>query len=274
MDNNENMEQWNDVKEKKSNTIIIILLVIIIVILGGLVFIKRDVIFNKEESKNKTEQKEEKKNTVEEETVTFTDSELEKYVNYIQQVNIGPSPSLYNREKVVASELSAREKIEYIGQAIYEKSTPSNDYSYDIIAEEDVKKLVEEVYGPNTYEPTTFKLSCGDYTLRDDNKYYTKTGCGGTSMIIDKNVIIDYKATKSKLEITTAYAFVSGTSDDQIFKDFELKNSIGTCKGNDNLKECLTSFIKSNPDKVNHIIYTFESTDGHNYYFKEFTNSK
>ena len=283
---NQDMVQWNDVKENsgKATTAIIILLLVIVIALGGFIFLKKDVLFN-----TKADNKEVEKNTtkeVKEEAVTFTDKELQEYVNYISPTSIGPSAKLYNVDKVVASELSARDKIEYIGNFVYSKSTTSDDYAYNILTESDVKSLVEEVYGPNSYERTTFNLGCGDYIFREnEGKYYSKTGCGGATATSAYNIITNYKATKEKLEIETAYVFLHNTK--TIYKDFSLKEEIGEYTGEDIpntvdtyekrnkvITEFLTNFIKENEDKVNHMVYTYESKDGTHYYFKSFTNNK
>ena len=90
---------------------------------------------------------------------------------------------------------------------------------YYNIEEKDVKNVVEEIYGPNTYEPTTFSLGCGEYTLNNGKYTFKSGGCGGTSITFVSNVITGYEATKSKLEITTAYAFFDGGTK-KIYKDY------------------------------------------------------
>lgn len=91
-----------------------------------------------------------------------------------------------------------------------------------MISEIDVKNAVEEVYGPNTYERTTFNLGCGYYKFNEtDKKYYAQTGCGGTNPRVASNVIIGYKATKTKLKITTAYVFHDGITG-KLYKNFDM----------------------------------------------------
>lgn len=269
--------------KKKGNKLIFPFILVLLLLLGAVGFILYDkgIILNDK----KEEVKEEKKEEAKEESVTFSDSELVKYVNYINPASIGPSKLLYGINNVKASELSAKEKIEYIGGNIYEKQQLLNQNQYlnegkgkfdAYILETDVKELVEKVYGANTYEKTVFNLGCGDYTIDESNgKYYTKTGCGGAALISVENVIIDYKATKSKLEITTAYAF---STPDGIYKDFDAKEKLDepiddTLSYGEHSKR-LIDYIKENEEKLSHIVYTFESTDGRNYYFKEFTNNK
>ncbi len=271
-DDNKNMENWEDVKGKKTgaSTIIIIVLVLIILGLGCFIFLNKDSIFA---SKGNEKESKEVIDNEKEESVSFSDSELAKYVEYISPVSIGPSALLYNANSVDSSLLSASKKIEYIGSLIYSKATYSDDYHYSIITEEDVKKAVEEVYGPNTYEKAVFNLGCGDYNLKEDGKYYSQTGCGGTTMLMAKNIVLDYKATKSKLEITTGYALYDG-SDDTIYKDYDQNIALEKISGSDNRDDYLTNFIKNNPDKVSHIVYTFTSEDGKSYYFQGFKNNK
>ena len=270
------MEEQNNIiqePKKKGNGGIIALLLIIIVLLIGvivLLIIKPDLL--KANSNNS-----EPSQSTEEEKVVFSNSELEEYVNYIAPVSIGPSALLYDTSSVKASELSAGKKIEYIGSKVYDKHTSSADHKYSIISESDVKDAVEKVYGPNTYKKATFNLGCGDYTLNESEKnYYSQTGCGGTTATVAANTIIDYKATKSKLEITTAYAILDGTN--KIYKDYnktialdDYTNSNSTMT---DAKVGLQEYIKNNKDKLSKIIYTFESSDGINYYFTGFENNK
>ena len=163
-------------EKKKSNGGLIALVVVLLLAcagMGAFIFINKDKLTSKENSssneqlKNKN-QKEEKT----EEMVTFSDSELEKYVNYILPVSIGPSALLYDTDSVSSKSLSAADKIKYIGSKVYSKHTSTSDYQYNIISENDVKNAVEEVYGPNTYERATFNLGCGDYTLNESEKNY------------------------------------------------------------------------------------------------------
>ena len=275
--NNQEMDQWNDVKEKssgKATTAIIILLLVIVIALGGFIYMKKDVLFSKDSTKKETEKTEKaEKNIVEEKEVTFTESELEEYVYSISPISKGPSIIYKDSEKNVDS-MSAREKIEYIGSKLYAKHTSTSDYAYDILSEDDVKNLVEKVYGPNTYERTTFNLGCGDYTFREnEGKYYSQTGCGGTSVIFGSNMVIDYTATESKLEITTAYA-IYDSSTQKIYKDYDRTEAVDNYSGGAETNKYLSQYIKDNKDKLNHIVYTFESSDGEHYYFKQLKNNK
>ena len=260
--------------EKKGHPLLVTLLIIVLLIvffgfgyaMGGTNTVK-DV----------TEQNNTKENEAKEsgdETVSFSESELEKYVNYISPVSIGPSAKLYKADKVVASELSSKEKIEYVGHSIFERQKTTADASEALVSEEDVKKVIEEIYGPSTYERTTFNLGCGDYKFNsNDNYYHTQTGCGGATDKIEKNVVIDYKATKNKLEITTAYAFTDSSR--HIYKDYDYKTKLEdsiSASDNNEVVSNLTKYIKDNKDKLNNIVYTFESSDGKNYYFKELKN--
>lgn len=270
------MEQWSDVKNNsgKATTAIIVFLLLVILAFGGFIFIKKDVLFSKDATKE--DKKTADETTLEDENVTFTESELEKYVNYIKPVSTSPSAKLYDISSINADSLSTREKIEYVGAKLYSKVNSTSDAEYNILAEDDVKNLIEEVYGPNTYERTTFNLGCEDYTFREnEGKYYSHTGCGGTSATFDQNIVIDYTATKSKLEITTAYAIYSGETK-KIYKDFNQQDVVDEYAGGETneTNNYLSQYVKDNKDKLNHIIYTFESEDGKNYYFKEFKNTK
>lgn len=213
-----------------------------------------------------------------EEDITFSNSELEKYVNYISPEGKKVSDLLYNVEHINSKELSVADKINYISTLVYSMHTQTSDAKYSIISENDVKNVVEEVYGPNTYERTTFKLGCGEYIFNEnDSNYYSKTGCGGATSIYASNVIVDYVASKTKLEITTAYVFFDITTN-KIYKDYNRSDVlddyyVGSSDAN-KIDVYLQEYVKSNKNKLNTIVYTFESTDGINYYFKEFTNNK
>ncbi len=89
------------------------------------------------------------------------------------------------------------------------------------------------------------------------------------------NVIIGYKATNSKLEITTNYAFFDG-SDNKIYKDYNKTNALADYSSNnpDDITNYMKEYVKNNKDKLNSIVYTFESKDGRNYYFTGFVNNK
>lgn len=276
---NQDMVQWNDVKGnsgKATTAIIIVILLLAVIGLGTFIFMKKDVLFSAKEDNKEVEKNATKEVDEEEEKVTFSESELEKYVNYINPVSIGPSAKKYDFSSISVDSMSARDKIEYIGSALYEKHTSTSDYAYNILTEDDVKNLVEEVYGPNSYERTTFNLGCGDYTFREnEGKYYSQTGCGGTSLTFDSNMVIDYTATKTKLEITTAYALFDGMTN-KIYKDYDKKEAVDDYAGGETneTNKYLSQYVKDNKDKLNHIIYTFESEDGKHYYFKEMKNIK
>ncbi len=276
------MEEQNGVvTKKKRNVTTIVIILLIAVILGLVCYICYDkgVIFsNKKETTSSTNEKEKnnKQNEIEDESITFSDSELEKYVNYISPISIEPSALLFDTDMVNSKNLSASDKIKYIGSYVYNKQTNSSDYQYSIISENDVKNAIEEVYGPNSYEKTTFNLGCGDYTFNENDKnYYSKTGCGGISTTFVSNVIIDSKATKSKLEITTAYAFYDEMTN-KIYKDYNKSISLDEYTGGstEETESYLKNYVKNNKDKLNTIVYTFESQDGKNYYFTEFRNNK
>lgn len=247
-------------------------------ILGLIFYICYDkgIFFENKEKDTESISITDKNNNTNDEKVVFSDSKLEKYVNYISPSSIGPAKLIYDVNSVSAANLSAADKIKYIASNMYSKHTSTADYQYDIISENDVKNTVEEVYGSNSYKRTIFNLGCGDYTFNEsDGNYYSRTGCGGTSITFDKNVIIDYKATKSKIEITTAYAFYDGRTK-KIYKDFNMTNSLDDYTGDntDSTESYLNDYVKNNKEKLNTIVYTFESTNGINYYFKEFTNNR
>ena len=74
------------------------------------------------------------------------------------------------------------------------------------------------------------------------------------------------------MEITTAYAFFDAMTN-KIYKDYNKSVSLDEYTG-DNIESYLKDYVKNNKDKLNTIIYTFESSDGRNYYFTEFKNNK
>ena len=280
------MENQNEtLTKKKGNKSKIIIVLLIVVVLGLVCYICYDkgIIFsNKETSADTNEKaKNNKQNATKndkEESVEFSDRELEEYVNYISPISYGPSASIYNTSYVNAKNLSSADKIEYIGSHVFDKHTSTSDYRYEIISENDVKNEVEKIYGPNTYEKATFNLGCGDYILNEnEGNYYSKTGCGGTTDTSASNVVIDYKATKSKLEITTAYAIFSGSTK-KIYKDYNKSIPLddNNYTGNDisEFESYMKEYVKNNKDRLYHIVYTFESNNGRNYYFKEFKNNK
>ena len=275
------MEEQNEFRTKKKGngtTIVIVLLVVAILGLACYICYDKGILFsNKETTTSGTDKKENNNNQIkpEDESVTFSDSELEKYVNYISPASIGPAALLYDTTAINSNSLSTADKINYIGTLVYSKHTSTSDYQYDVISENDVKNAVEEVYGPNTYEKTTFNLGCGDYTLNENEKnYYSRTGCGGSTATSVSNVVIDYKATKSKLEITTAYAFFDGMTN-KIYKDYNKSISLDEYTGSPSeIESSLKSYVKNNKEKLNTIVYTFESSNGINYYFTGFKNNK
>lgn len=275
------MEEQNEFRTKKKGngtTIVIVLLVVAVLGLACYICYDKGILFsNKETTTSGTDKKENNNNQIkpEDESVTFSDSELEKYVNYISPVSIGPAALLYDTTTVNAKSLSPADKIKYIGALVYSKHTSTSDYQYDVISENDVKNAVEEVYGPNTYEKTTFNLGCGDYTLNESEKnYYSQTGCGGSTATSVSNVVIDYKATKSKLEITTAYAFFDGMTN-KIYKDYNKSIPLDEYTSSPTEIETeLKNYVKNNKEKLNTIVYTFESSNGINYYFTGFKNNK
>lgn len=275
------MEEQNEFRTKKKGngtTIVIVLLVVAILGLACYICYDKGILFsNKETTTSGTDKKENNNSQIkpEDESVTFSDSELEKYVNYISPASIGPAALLYDTTAINSNSLSTADKIKYIGTLVYSKHTSTSDYQYDVISENDVKNAVEEVYGPNTYEKTTFNLGCGDYTLNENEKnYYSRTGCGGSTATSVSNVVIDYKATKSKLEITTAYAFFDGMTN-KIYKDYNKSISLDEYTGSPSeIESSLKSYVKNNKEKLNTIVYTFESSNGINYYFTGFKNNK
>lgn len=276
----------NNITKKRGKDLVIIISVLVIVILSLICYICYDkgIIFNSnktsttkttEKEKNDSPNKNEEKEKEEEENITFSDSELETYVNYISPVSNGPSALIYNTDHISSKNLSPAKKIEYIGSHIYSKHTSTPDFQYDIISENDIKNEIEKIYGKNSYERTSFNLGCGDYNLnQNEGNYYSKTGCGGSNATFVSNIVIDYKATKKKLEITTVYAFIDGM-ENKIYKDYNKSIPLDNyTDGNVEPTTFLNEYIKNNKDKLNHIVYTFESNDGINYYFKEFTNNK
>lgn len=275
------MEEQNEFRTKKKGngtTIVIVLLVVAILGLACYICYDKGILFsNKETTTSGTDKKENNNNQIkpEDESVTFSDSELEKYVNYISPASIGPAALLYDTTAINSNSLSTADKIKYIGTLVYSKHTSTSDYQYDVISENDVKNAVEEVYGPNTYEKTTFNLGCGDYTLNESEKnYYSQTGCGGSTATSVSNVVIDYKATKSKLEITTAYAFFDGMTN-KIYKDYNKSIPLDEYTNSPTeIETYLKNYVKNNKEKLNTIVYTFESSNGINYYFTGFKNNK
>ena len=279
-------ENSNVTEQKKKNNgliIIVLLLVLVCLCLGGYVLYDK-VLSNKTgeetEEKNNKEKKEEKEQENKEESINFSESELEKYINYINPPSYGPSEKIYKVESVVASKLSGREKIEYIGNNLRREKLISDENTFphnNRFLEKDVKEYVEKVYGPGTYEVATFNLGCADYNLASDG-YYREAeneGCGGTTATTVKNDVIDYTATKEKLEITTAYVFLLGRS--TLYKDYDTQEELGKYTGETDsatINTYLSNYIKTNKDKLNHLKYTFESTDGKNYYFKELSKVK
>lgn len=265
-------------KKKDSMGIIILVIILILVFLvGGYLIYANHMIGNQankndEHSGNKVQ---DESLETEEDGGPITESDLDEYAHYISPGS-SPSALLYNTSSVDSKKLSAAEKINYIASYLQRKVSLSADNQYNILTEDDVKGAVEKVYGPNTYQRTTFNLGCGDYTFNEsDGKYYSKTGCGGSTAFFDTNVVIDSKITADKLEITTAYVFYDGMTA-KIYKDFDKTIELGDFAGgnSDEISGYLINYINDNKDHLNHIVYTFESTDGVHYYFKGFTNSK
>lgn len=275
------MEEQNEFRTKKKEngtTIVIVLLVVAVLGLACYICYDKGILFNNKETTTSGIDKKENNNNQNktgDKSVTFSDSELEKYVNYISPASVGQDALLYDTTAINSNSLSTADKIKYIGALVYSKHTSTSDYQYDVISENDVKNAVEEVYGPNTYEKTTFNLGCGNYTLNESEKnYYSRTGCGGSTTTFVSNVVIDYKATKSKLEITTAYAFFDGMTN-KIYKDYNKSISLDEYTGSPSeIKSNLKSYVKNNKEKLNTIVYTFESSNGINYYFTGFKNNK
>ena len=274
----EKVEILEEEKNKKNNIgpgFMVILVVLFLV--GGVLGFAASKLIDEPVKKDNTEEKEKKESKKEEKekSVTFTDEELNKYVSYISVTSLsGPAAAIFDTDSLDATKLSTKEKISYIADLVFSKATSSADYQYSIIAESDVKAAVEEVYGPGTYERTTFNVGCGDYTYKEsDGKFYSKTGCGGTSAVSVSNIVIDYKATDKKLEITTAYVFADGMTN-KLYKDYSLKNALEDINTQESFDTYLPNYIKNNKDKLNTIVYTFESKDGKNYYFTGFKNNK
>ena len=267
-------------EKKKSNAGLIIFVVILLLAcvgMGTFIFINKDKLLTKDNNSINDNQK---NNKTDEENVTFSDSELEEYINYTNPVSYGPAQEIYDVDSINAKELSAREKIEYIGVYVLTKNRQEetqDGYTKNMIDEADVKSLVEEVYGPNTYERTTFNLKCSDYSFDEQAKqyFYITGGCGGTSPLFVSSTVKDYKATKTKLEITTAYAFYDGETN-KFYKDYNKTVSLGEYTGSNTgyPETFLKEYVNNNKDKLNTIVYTFESSDGENYYFTGFKNNK
>ena len=59
----------------------------------------------------------------------------------------------------------------------------------------------------------------------------------------------------------------------KIYKDFKLENALEDYSGEDT-ENYLSNYIKTNKEKLNKFIYTFESEDDKNYYFKELVHQK
>ncbi len=262
-------------KDKQSNKkfiIIIVILVVIILLLGG--YIVKDKFLTKQEKNVNTEEKTQKEtkdnDELVEESIEMTEKALKNYLD-----RIGPDSKIISEDEVTVDTISLSEKIGYINPYISPKVKRSSDYSYEYIKEDDLKNMVNEVYGPNTYQKTTFNLGCGTFSLNEKTKLYTaQTGCGGTSATFESNEMINYKATKSKLEIVTAYAIYDGTTN-KIYKDAAQKEVVGSYSSDGDTEEIqnyLDNYVKENKDKLNHITYKFESNDGDHYYFKGFTN--
>lgn len=291
-----------EVKSKKGKIFYIIVLVILLLavsVLGVLLYKtmkiqkafkyeletvekeKEDVEKQNKEKDKIIQEKDKKINELEQkidgdESVDISKKEIEKYFNYISPTSVGgPSELLYNKKEVIADKLSLGEKIKYVSALLESKTTSSSDYSTENIKESDVKKILNEVYGPNTYQRTEFSLGCGTFKLNKKTGVYSAgTGCGGTSSIFDANEIINYKITSSKIEIVSAYAFFDGQKG-KIYKDYNRKQAVDNYKGDETnaTYKYLSNYVKKNKNKLNHLTYTFESSDGVHYYFKALKNS-
>ena len=62
----------------------------------------------------------------------------------------------------------------------------------------------------------------------------------------------------------------------KIYKDYNKTISLDDYTGGstEETNAYLKEYVKTNKDKLNTIVYTFESTDGSNYYFTGFKNNK
>lgn len=246
---------------KKMLAIIMFLLLIIILLIT---YIYKNNLINKPQKVIKTK----------EEKITFTNQEIQKYIDYLVPFHIDTYNLLYNKDKIIANNLTAKEKIELSGSRVYDLTIQAPNNEFDYIREKDLKELIEEIYGPNTYAKTSFKLYCKDYILEDNKNYYSRIGCGGDNDLFSANTIISYKATKTKLEINTTYAFFN-RNNKKIYKDFngtaidDLEFNV-----NQNNEGKMHEYIKNNQNKLNKITYTFISDDGKNYYFEKLINNK
>ena len=265
----DNMEQWDNKKEKKSSAalIIIILLIIIVLLLGGFIYLKKDTLFTSHNNETK-----ESNEDIEKEEITFLNSELENYVNYVNPITYDVSELVYDISSVKASELSMQEKITYVGGNIHTYNYHSEDFrTISEITEKDLKETIDEIYGPGTYKRQDFKLGCGNYKFNEsEGTYKAELACGGSSSFLVKNEVIGYHATKEKLEITTAYVFFNEINN-KICKDFNGQEPLEdhTLERSDKTLKYLTQYIKDHKDELYHIVYTFESENGKDYYFKE-----
>jgi len=209
-------------------------------------------------------------------SVEFSNSELKKYVDYIKPANYDSLALLYDTESVSAKKLSSDDKIRYIGAYLSDMRIFSDDYKHVMLLEEDVKNSLENVYGLGTYERVQFNLGCSDYIFNEsDGKYYSRVGCGDAITQIVSNEVVSYIGTKNKLEITTAYVFFD-VGKNKIYKDFKEKDALDNYKYSNekDIETYLKKYIKKNKKKLNNIVYTFESDDGKNYYFKKFVNNR
>ena len=61
----------------------------------------------------------------------------------------------------------------------------------------------------------------------------------------------------------------------KIYKDYNKSISLDEYTGSPSeIESSLKSYVKNNKEKLNTIIYTFESSNGINYYFTGFKNNK
>ena len=259
----------------KTYIVIICLLLLIIIFLGG--YIVYDKAFEKNNTTNTSNDTTNETADSSTYEVLLSDPEIEKYISYIMPK---PFSFISDKEYLNADSLSAKDKIEYARLSEYAELLFYTDQKYtpiNTLSEEDVKNFVEKIYGPNTYSKTTFTLGCGEYVLNEvDHKYYYSkvTGCGGTTAGWEEyNTIIGYKKSDNKLEITTAY--VRLRYDHKLFKKSGDSEPITTIPDNiTDTDNYLKAYIQNNQDKLYHLIYTFESNDGINYYFKELKNTR
>lgn len=273
-----------DNKKSKVMMTLVIILSMIVVVLGTYIVVDKLAIVRGTESKDNNEEKKDKDEKKEE--VTFTDARLQEFIDYIMPCGFEASEDIYGVDGFDATTSTSRDRMNYLCSYIVDKSYDkqaytSNDkngvrYDLRVVSEEIVRNRVELVYGPGVYERISFPSGCGAFKYDEsDGNFYSGTGCGGTSNLMVNRIIVGYKANKSKLEITTAYAiadFYTG----KIYSDYEMTNEIYDIGSNDYtiVENKLKEYVKENESKLNHIVYTYESSDGVNFYFTNFKNIK